>query len=335
MERVVRYLERMRTISIALFVGIVVIVGILLIVCSQTYFKGTPLEFILASLGSTLIGVGLVDVVSEVFISPGVISKITQTLHKSFPSIFIPPETMEKSVLTTRIKEFVKALCPVDQIKDEYLHLFEKVFIEQFKEIYREDLGISIKLRKRTITEISICEATVEVEYKVHNATDKKVDYKIPMYFSTYSFVEKGIPIEDHIKLEKITVTRGTEQPEDVGQAFGVYSVSPVEKSPLKVELVLPRYPTYEISPRDNITVFFKYKYLADLIDDHTQRIVNVTRNLKVHIDYSEEEFFVDLDDFCMMDKKTISPGHSYEWDGWFLPRHGFCIEWKPKSDSS
>jgi len=234
----------------------------------------------------------------------------------------------DRSFAESRMKKLVKAICPIKNLEDEFVELFQFLFIDQIRETYRDNCGLTLRIKKKGFKEVNVAQICVQAEYKVHNVTEHPVLYNIPFKWNTYSFEKQGIPVQEHCKIEKIFVSTRNEQV-DVGAKFKCYEAIPKSRPPLKVELDLPP-PSAEIEPLGTAAIYIKFSYLAKLIDNHTQRMVNLTKNLRLNIEYSEAEFFVDIDDFCLPKKTTINPGHSVEWIGWLLPRHGFVVEWKP-----
>jgi hypothetical protein len=325
LEHAWKFFERYRKTSIIFFICVIVLIGVLLLLIA-TFCRGTLYEYVFASLGSTLIAVGLVEVVSEGFIRPGIIGRI----RESFPLFATEPKAMPRDLLISRLTDFIRVLSPRPELEEGIVELFRAIFVDPLRETYRDDLRITLKLEKQSFNGNRLCKITAIAEYTVHNITKKEVKYETPFYSNTFSYTNKGIPIEDHIKLLKMTITEKGGAPIDLGAIYGLYSTVPVPKDPLKVELKLPVIPVFTIKPDSEITVYVEYSYLADLMDGHTQRVGGVTKNVKVRVDYQENDFFVDLDSFCMPPVNIVSFGHSYAWDGWFLPNHGFRVLWKP-----
>lgn len=236
----------------------------------------------------------------------------------------------DRSLLESRLKKLAKTMHPIKELQGDFAHLFEFLFINQIRETCRENFELSLRLRRKDYEKgFSCASACVEAEYKVRNVTEQPLEYKIPFTWNTYSFENHNVPLEDHLQIEKILVTREGGEQIDIGEKFKCYDLKPRPKPPLKVQLELPP-PTVEIEPLGGATVYLKFHALAKLIDNHTQRMVNLTRNLKLRLDFIKTEFFVDIDDFCLPKRVVINPMHEYEWRGWFLPRHGFVVEWQP-----
>jgi len=239
-----------------------------------------------------------------------------------------------RTLLEARIKNLIRIYCPVKKLEEEFSDLFQSIFFDQVCEKYRDNCAIRVSIKRKDIKGVGVALVCVQAEYKIHNVTERPLSYTVPFRWSTLSFVKRGIPLEDHLRIEKILVTKDTGEQLNICKNLDDSLLRPKERPPMKVELELPSV-TIEIRPYGTITVYLKYAYLAELIDGHIQRMVSLTNNLRLQVDYSEDEFFVDIGDFCLPKKVTINPGHTYEWNGWFLPNHGFIIEWKPVEEST
>lgn len=315
--------------GIFLFILVALLIGVILILVAAFYYKGTYLDTVLSSIGATLIGVGIIDVVSEVFIRPGVIT----VMRRSFP-LFSDPSKVPKDTLRRLMVNIVGELSPKKEFKEDFMKFFEGNIVEAFREYYRENFDIHIKLKRDKIGTAEVVKTKTEWTYDVHNITDKTVTYPIPFRSETWSFVKKGVQLKDHMKIEKMQVTRHkdkTQTPEDVGQEFGVYAVAPKPKDSVLVVLELDKKPVVQLPPHETVTVFVKYSYLAELCDDHTQRMSLLTKNVSVTLDYDEEDFSLDIDEFCVPKMIIAEEKHSFQWKGWFLPSSGFVAFWKTK----
>lgn len=237
----------------------------------------------------------------------------------------------DKGLAASRIKSLVRTISPEKSLEEDFANLFQLLFIDQVRDTYRDNFDFTLKIEKKDFKEkgISLAQICAQAEYKVHNVTDHPIVYNIPFMWNTYSFEKYDIPLAEHCKIEKILLTKRDNTHIDVGADFKSYEVIPKARPPLKVETVLPP-PSAEIEPFGTATIYIKFRYLARLIDGHTQRMVNLTRNVKLRVDFAEDAFFVDIDDFCLPKKAIINPGHEFEWNGWLLPRHGFVVEWRP-----
>jgi hypothetical protein len=322
-------LEKSKNIGIVLFVMVVVLSGIAVIALGILQYHGTYYEMILSSIGATLIAVGIVDVFSELFVRPSLVS----IMRRSFP-LFSDTTKVPKETLRKLIIEIVGLLSPRPDLKEEFKQFFESNIVRQFHQFFREDFKVSIELRTKQLGESKIVEVFSEWTYDVHNITDEVRGYPIPFRCSTYSFVSRGLALRDHIQIEKMQVTRTSKpsEPEDIGKNYGAYSQIPKKIDSAKVELKFDKAPVVEIEPLQKVTIFIKYRYVAEHCDDHTQRMSVFTKNIHLILNFDPNELFVDVDEFCIPKKTTVAKAHSYVWNGWFLPNHGFIVEWKPKA---
>jgi len=325
-----RRLEQSTRIGIILFVVVVVLIGIIFIVWGTTQYHDRDIyyEMVFTSIGATLIAVGVVDVSSQLFVRPSLVS----TMRRSFP-LFSDKTKVPKETLRKLMIEIAGLLSPRAELKTEFEQFFDQHIVHQFHEFIREDFKVSIKLGIRTMNAGKAVDVEASWTYDVHNITNETKVYPVNFRCSTYSFLSRNLALKDHIRIEKIQVTRPKKpnDPEDIGKDRGIYTLQPKKVESAKVQLKLEEPLKVEIESLEKVTIFVKYRYVAENCDDHTQRMSKLTRNLHLTIDFNPNEFFVDVDEFCIPQKNTIEKAHSYVWKGWFMPNHGFIVEWKPK----
>jgi len=320
-------LEKTQRNAIIIFILLAVFLGTSLIAAGVLIAKGTYYEVILATIGSTLIAVGVVDVVSETFIRPGTID----VMRRCFP-LFVNPAKTPKDTLKQQLVTIVGYILPKPESAKDFAKFFKEVMVDQLTDLSRENFGVTLELEKVKLSSTlpELVKVTCEWKYQIHNYSNKERAWEIPFYCNTFSLVNKGLALKDHIMVEQVLVTHGAGQPEDVGIERGIYKQQPKQYDG-KVELVPKESLLVKLLPNEVMSVYLKYHYIGELCDRHAQRMSMLTYNANLAIDFDQKDIAVTVDDFCSLKKTPVAKLHRlYDWNGWFLPNHGFIVEWKP-----
>jgi hypothetical protein len=318
-------LQKTRNRAIIIFILFSVFLGTSLIAAGILGFHGTYYELMLGTIGSALIAVGVVDVVSEVFVRPGIVG----ILRNTFP-LFADPAKLSKDALKKQLVYIAHHIAPKPELAQEFAQFLKKSVADQLTDYCREDFDVSVRLEKISAGPAQgLVKVTSEWKYIIHNTSDRPTTYPIQFYCNTDSFTSKGLGLKDHMAIEKILVTHGVGEPQDVGQKHGVYKQQP-RQFDSRVELDLTPSILVELLPNEPMSVYVRYWYIAESRDRHSQRMGMLTHNIALTMDFEKKDFVVIVDDFCSPKRTTIAKFHKYDWKGWLLPNHGFIIEWKP-----
>ena len=317
--------EGTRRKAIVLFILFAVCFGVALIAIGILLFRGSYVEMMLATIGSTLIAVGVVDVVSESFIRPGTID----VMRRAFP-LFANPAKVPKDTLKQQMINIASHVSPKKELCDEFAKFFKEVLVDQLTDYCRENFDVSVRLEKvNTGPAQGLVKVTSEWKYVVHNTSNKQTAYPIKFYCDTDSFVSKVLTPKDHIEVQKLFITHGSGNPDDIGQKNGIYKQLPKQHNS-RVVLDLTKPILVEMLPNEPMYVYIKYWYLAGSHDRHSQRMSMLTHNISLIVDFDKKDFVVTIDEFCSPERATVDKYHRYDWNGWLLPNHGIIVEWKP-----
>lgn len=325
-EKTVETLQKTRRSAIAIFIILAVVFGIFLITLGTLLVKQSPYDVIFATVGSTLIAVGIVDVVAETFIRPGT----TDLMKQCFP-LFANPKNAPKDALKQQLVNIISHLSPKPEHEEDFASFFKVAIVEQLKNLSKEDFDVSLKLEKAKLGDALplLTKVSCEWKYDVHNNANNDEQYEIPFYCNTFSYTNMKIPLKDHIGVEQVIATHGMGSTEDVGERYGLYKQQPTSYDG-KVQLQ-PKNPLLvKLLPNETLSVYIKYHYIGELCDRHTQRMSMLTYKTSLNIEFDPKDFIVVVDAFCLPKQTPVSKHHKYDWNGWLLPNHGFIVEWKP-----
>lgn len=261
-----------------------------------------------------------------------------KALHENLSALvtdeqcLVTPNVFQRSLLLAKAKQLVKALSPREDLAEEFSTQVDAVLFDQLQSTFRQDFDIRVSLSKmRFASESLAAKVNIELSYDVHNLTDSHLHYRIPMVVTVPSFVDQGVPLEDHISVSEVTASVADgDTVTDLIKKCNVHLTSGLASNETKVRLSLDGKIVQTIPPANFIKIHLKYSYLGQLFDAHIQRISQLTRNVNLTLDYKEDDFLVNVDAFCTPLLGVQVPGHSYAWNGWLLPFNGFCVEWKP-----
>jgi hypothetical protein len=171
----------------------------------------------------------------------------------------------------------------------------------------------------------------VSWDYDVHNITDSPLVYAIPLRVNVQSFTEEGLSVADHVRIEEVVASvDDRDEWIDLTRSCNLCLEPILSSDKTRVMLSLNGRAKHTIPPHNITRVHLKFSYVAHLLDSHIQRMLSLTRNTRLKLNYSAKDFFIEVSDFCPALKKTLVADHDYEWNGWLLPFHGFIVEWKP-----
>lgn len=193
--------------------------------------------------------------------------------------------------------------------------------------IYREDFLIKLNLKK---LERQLFNLSVKGIYKLNNVSNDEIRWNIPLKLYTNPAGVYDIPIEEYIKLKRILLKSDRENIIDIGAKFGVYELRPSLTKDHRIELELPspQIPAIRINPLDSVRIDVEYELLT-ISNKFTYTILFLTKNQELLVDYSDEQFSLEIHSLCSPRMKVIELGHHFKWNGWILPQEGFTIEWK------
>jgi hypothetical protein len=220
--------------------------GIALILGGVFFFRGTYVEMMLATIGSTLIAVGVVDVVFEAFMRPGIGEMIKQALP-----LFANPSDSPKDALKAQLVNAAKFACPDLSMAEDFAQFIEKTVAKQLTGLCREDFVVSLKI-VRIPAHRKLVRVMCEWSYKIHNHSNKEEPYEVPFYCNT--FLAQGFPTGELIKVDIVQVTNGLNVTENIGELYGIYSQQPRETNS-KVELAPSRPMLTKLLPKETISV--------------------------------------------------------------------------------
>lgn len=248
---------------------------------------------------------------------------------------FVDPSLMPRRMLLARARELTRALAPSEEYETEFARAIGTLFFDEVRSTYRRNFSSEMRLEKANIGAQGLAvKVDLLWKYEVHNMTDNTVPYRVPMSVKTYSFVHEGLPIEEHIGIRQIEASLG--ESGDWNNLIKKYKLDEVKVKPAStthVELVLTGKAVQNIPPKTFIRVNVNFFYMAELHDRQSQRMLSLTRNLDLALEYPEDEFIVDIESYCLPTMTASSPDHGrreFSWNGWFLPYHGIGIEWVP-----
>lgn len=202
--------------------------------------------------------------------------------------------------------------------------------------VFRDDMSFLLKLRP--FDEMGI-RLVVRGEYGISNIGRNKISWNIPFQYSSIlpnRTLEGLVSLQpkDLIGINKVLVTKSG-MVIDIGSAFNVYrQEAQIVGDRVELTLQPEHIPTFEINPAERVKVSYEYRCLSNPIDVYVHRIAYPTRNLRVELDYSEEDFSTELETFLTSPVNVINPGHEFECKGWILPQQGFRIGWRRVSKS-
>ena len=261
-----------------------------------------------------------------------------KALHENLSAVagkeglYLADPLSQRSLLLARARQLVRALSPKEDLAGEFSSQMDEVLFDQLRSTYRQDFDLRITLSKmRFASEGLAARVDVELSYEVHNITDSTLQYCIPMVVTSPSLIAQGLPMEDHIGVSEITasVADGSEMT-DLIKKCNMNLTSTLVSNETKVRLSLDGRVAQTIPPASFARIRLKYFYVAQLFDSHIQRISQLTRNVGLTLNYSEDDFLTNVDAFCTPMLRVQVPGHKYLLNGWLLPFNGFSIDWKP-----
>lgn len=244
----------------------------------------------------------------------------------------VDPKIFPRSSLLARAREIVRALSPEENLESEFVHYANKLLFDQIQSFYRENLVTEVSLKRMQIASKGVAvKVNIIWNYMIRNITNSSIDFYVPLRVVAYSFEDLGLPIQEHIGIRQIEASVGdTDEWIDLGAKYKLYSVPAESLGSVRVQLDLSRKAVQTIPAESFIKMRLEFFHVARLIDTYTQRMLALTRNLELKVDYSEEDFFIDVDDFLLPSKETRVKGHNYKWSGWLSPFQGISVEWIP-----
>lgn len=239
---------------------------------------------------------------------------------------------VSRAIQLDRARRIMRNLSPKPEYQSEVEHFTNLLLLDQFQSVYRENYITDIAFQTEKLDDGSDAVRTeVEWKYEVHNISSSRVRFYIPFDIKTYDFREQGLDLTEHVEIEQLDASIAeTDNWVELKKHFGLDKVPIVAAPPMKARLDLSKKAFYEIPAKNFIKVRLLFNYLNRAFDNHTQRMTNLTRNFTLQLHYSDNEFYVDVNDFCLPKKEEKQAGYLYEWYGWFLPHHGVSVDFDP-----